>query len=267
MKDNKLLTHPIFTDASDIEAICSPLKKLGITYFAHTHVNHEKKFSGISNNPEFGEHYLKNHYYNSDIHLADTELAGKHILWDTIALDGASKKMEIESYAFGVKHTFTMINKNIHGTDCYHFASNIDDPSMNHVYLANRDLLSVFIAYFKEVVIQSKVLSRAYDIKFDIANNAPGYDSSINTLNKMNRECFLKEISLSLSEINKTFNLSPQRLKCLSLLAQGYSAKQIASHLKLSIRTIENYIAYLRKQFSCRNSKELVSIYYSLLGK
>lgn len=49
--------------------------------------------------------------------------------------------------------------------------------------------------------------------------------------------------------------------KCLLLLLQGKTAKQIANKLLLSQRTVEHYTAALKQLLGCRSTKELISIY------
>jgi hypothetical protein len=74
---NNFKKHPIFNNKDQIVDICSPLKKLDITYFSHANVNQSGEFSGICNNTEFAEHYLRKKYYNADIHFLLTN-------WGTI---------------------------------------------------------------------------------------------------------------------------------------------------------------------------------------
>jgi DNA-binding CsgD family transcriptional regulator len=260
--------HPIFHNAGDIADLCRPLLRLNITYFAHIQVDEEGHFSGIANNPRFGEHYLRNRYYNADIHLASTSTYGKYVLWDTIERKGRSLKMHQEAAEFGVQHTFTIIEKGNGITDCYHFANHANDCSINQIYLANLDLLKLFILHFKEAVRQSSILLSAFDYKFRIDKNAAGFTAHT-TMNEQaqqnNRLLFLNDLKCKIKTNDMLSTLSPQRMKCLKLLAEGHSAKQIADLLKLSTRTIENYLAYLRDLFDCRNSKELIAAYYSAL--
>ena len=58
-------------------------------------------------------------------------------------------------------------------------------------------------------------------------------------------------------------NLSQQKINCLNLLATGFSAKEIGEQLKLSRRTVESYLADIRRTYGFRNSKELIAAYYT----
>ncbi|HFL2714581.1 TPA: shikimate kinase [Legionella pneumophila] len=57
------------------------------------------------------------------------------------------------------------------------------------------------------------------------------------------------------------FDLSEQQARCLKLLAQGLSSKQIARELDISFRTVEGVIAKLTEKLGCSSSKELISLY------
>lgn len=63
----------------------------------------------------------------------------------------------------------------------------------------------------------------------------------------------------------KIAGLPDQQMKCLALLASGFTVKKIAHQLNLSIRTVEHYISHIRKKTACRSSLELVCIYYQYI--
>ena len=55
--------------------------------------------------------------------------------------------------------------------------------------------------------------------------------------------------------------LSPQQLKCFSLLVKGACIKQIATELNLTYRTVEHYLGHARAKLKCRSTKELIARY------
>ena len=156
---NIISQHPIFNHANEIKDICKPLEKLSINYFAHVRVDNENNFSVLANNTGFLEHYLRNEYYNADIHLADNSKFGNYVIWDAIERYGQSEKMHREAAQFGVQHTFTIIEKNQNSNDYYHFAHQSSSNSINQVYLSNLDLLKCFILHFNDNVSQTNLLS------------------------------------------------------------------------------------------------------------
>lgn len=273
MKD-KISSHPVITAASDIKDVCKPLNNLNITYFAHVHLDNDKNFSAIGNNPGFIENYFRKEYYNDDVHTSNSNKLDSFVMWDAIDLGGRSHTMHEEASAFGVKHTFTIIEKSSSGQDFYHFANNSPSKTINQVYLANMDLLKKFINYFKDTMHRSKDLTRAYDIQFKIDDKASGYivKSDDNFL-QINRDQFIKSLVNENGSENifilfhkdnaKPIILAPQQMKCFKLLIAGLTAKEIAVQLNLSYRTVNHYLDRLRKVLGCRSSKEMISVYRS----
>lgn len=56
--------------------------------------------------------------------------------------------------------------------------------------------------------------------------------------------------------------LTEQQARCIKLLAQGKSSKEIANKLSISHRTVEEYIAKAIEQLGCSSSKELIALYH-----
>ncbi len=269
-----ILKHPALIHSQDMETICRPLNHLGITYFAHVTVTKQGVFSGISNNAKFAEHYLRNKYYNADIHLSKKNNLGNYIIWDSLERVGQSQKMHSEAAQFGVQHTFTIVERKHLQSHFYHFATNQNSLSINQIYIENIDLLHRFIEYFNNMINSSPILLSAYNIKFQLDQLSPGYTINENVDFSKNRDQRLAFINaIQYAEKNHVINFdsmpipTPQQLNCLKLLAEGYSAKIIASSLNLSIRTVENYLARLRTIWKCSNSKELVALFYSCFQK
>lgn len=284
---NKILKHPALHHTQEISNICRPLNQLNISYFAHVRIDNDEKFSAVCSNPNFLEHYLKNQYYNADIHMSGTHKFGSHVIWDAIEYSGQTAKMLKEATEMGHQHIFTIINKNSQGNDFYHFATRpSSSTAINQVYISNIDLLNLFILHFNEQISQSKILSSVYDLTFGIDLQAEGSAAKIDTdlvnLDSKRLE-FVRQIGIGkyasnntaklLSLDNPTFIihkdtheplfLSPQQIKCLSLISYGKSIKETAQAMNLSPRTVEHYLNRVRKILGCRNNKELVSGYYS----
>ncbi len=250
--------HPIITHSQDIAQICKPLHALGISYFAHVRIDKENNFTGIGNGPAFSENYFRKQYYNADIHLEKTNRFGKYIIWDDIKRYGKSDQMYRDGLEFGVNHVFTMVGeKNESGSNYYHFASNSSSQAFNHNYLANLDLLELFISHFNNSIKQSSELSRAFELKFNINDNYAAY--LVKPEYQEQRLNFIRDLKLLPSPFNAITldDFPPQQSKCLKLLLEGKTAKEIANNLNLSRRTVEHYIQAIRKKLNCKNKIEL----------
>jgi DNA-binding CsgD family transcriptional regulator len=53
-------------------------------------------------------------------------------------------------------------------------------------------------------------------------------------------------------------NITPKEKEVLGLLAQGFSSKEIASQLFISVHTVESHRKNLRFKFDAKNSSELI---------
>lgn len=267
MFDKILKQHPTFHFTQDISDICLPLQLLNIHYFSHVNINAKKQFSAISSNPEFSGHYLNNHYYNADIHMADNNTFGNYVVWDSIEKYGESARMEQEAMQFGIKHTFTIIQKNSEqGTDFYHFATNNNSCSINQTYLINLDLLKIFIVHFREKVLHSKKLSSAYSLKFGCDKNAAGYTTNFSNIPSQDRSDFINQISWHKTQSTHPFlfemqffqNLSPREKECLYFYVHGKTAKEIGEILFLSRRTIEQFLMTIKIKLNVPNKAALI---------
>ncbi|HLB42186.1 MAG TPA: LuxR C-terminal-related transcriptional regulator [Gammaproteobacteria bacterium] len=252
--------HPSLRYTREVYDICRPLQVLNITYFAHVNIDKNGQFSALSNNPQFIEHYLKNKYYNCDIHMAKNHKSNSYILWDNIELTGESLKLHLESFAFGVQHTFTIIEASNGECNYYHFANNQTSSSINQIYLNNIDLLRLFISEFNKAIKQSSLLSQAYDLKFLLDTNATGYTMRDNESldHNVKRLQFYKELKKKFHNSIQSVILSQQQMRCLNFLNKGMTSKEIAKKLNISPRTVEQHLRMARESIGCRNSKELI---------
>lgn len=252
--------HPTLIYAEDIKAICKPLQLLEISTFSHVRIDGEGKFAAISNNPAFHEHYIQNQYYNADIHMANQIEMGKYVLWDAIACDGKTDKLNKEAEDFGVKHSFTIIEKNGKNKDYYHFSTHTDD-SINQVYLGNLDILKLFVLSFQEKINQSKMLSHAYNIQYSIERNLS--DFSINPVVN-NRKQFLESLRFSLPDFSS--EITPRELEIFSWFHHGKTQGQIADILGLKEITIKKHLENLKKKTGCHTQFQLGEYFFSYLS-
>jgi DNA-binding CsgD family transcriptional regulator len=285
---DKIAKHTALISTQDIADICRPLNKFDISYFSHVRVDKNGSFAGLSNHPRFSEYYLRNKYYNADIHMAEKNSFGQFVLWDALERSGETEKMDKEAEEFGIRHTFTIIENNKECSDFYHFSTHLDSKAINQVYMANLDLLKLFTLYFKENMRQSKSLSAIYDITFSLEQNSEGFSlKSTDNIsnNQIRRSEFMRNMSIEntlsssqmyieannlrsmdLSQFNTeelsskfcTMNFSKRELECLLLTVRGKPAKQVSYELGLSRRTVEEYLNNIKVKMNVFSKAELI---------
>jgi DNA-binding CsgD family transcriptional regulator len=255
--------HPALALQDDIKELCKLLECLNINYFAHVNVDEHGRFSGLNNNPEFLECYIRNKYYNADIHLAQDKNIGKYILWDALDdLGGQTNSLDEDAAGHGVEHVFTIVEKGQDEKNFYHFGSNMVGKSINHEYLRNLDLLKKFIMYFHEQINASNQLLNVYNKKYTIDQSEAKFEVSSELVNfdKKNKLAMLKAMGEQmLLPLDIRQRLSVREIECLKLYIAGKSAKEISNLLSLSARTVENYINNIKSKLKIFSKSELIN--------
>lgn len=268
--------HPAVNNAIHMRTISRPLNKIGITYFSHVRQYKDGRFAGLASSPEFSVHYLKNQYYNVDLHTVSNKY-GDLVIWDHLERAGLSKKMHAEAAAFGVKHTFSIIEKTLTYTDVYHFATDVNDTYINQIYLTKLHYLKQFISHYKDMLNQDPALLSMFNSHIlRINTQIAGYrlkdeESLLNYLNEplisldnptnqMVLEC-RNPITLIHYETQRHITLTLQQSKCLFGILQGKTAKEIGKLVNLSYRTVEHYLERVRFYLGCKSNKEVLIRY------
>jgi DNA-binding CsgD family transcriptional regulator len=266
----KISDHPSLIYADDIAAICRPLQKLNINYFAHATLNKDKQFSAVSTHPAYAKHYIGNQCYNIDIHTADEHQIGNYVVWDAFELSGKSAIEHQTAIQFGVEHIFTIVEKNQNDMHFYHFGSNLLGKAINQVYLSHVDLLKLFICHFKDKISCHKHLRQAYDLKFLIDDNAEGYSIKTN-FSKLDQQrmktAFLKDLQLinTTSETHKS--LTNREIEILMWLHHGKTANDIATILQLADVTVNKHIANIKEKAQCYTQFQLGEFFSNRMNK
>jgi len=136
----------------------------------------------------------------------------------------------------------------------YFFGSTRDNHQINHIYLHKQDLLNKFILYFKEqayLLIKSSLKNKFFLPKQKDADKEFYNDNIIND--------FLEKIKIKKFYVNVSgvdLEISKKEAQILSLMKLGYSAKEIAKEVKLSVKTVEIYRCEIKNKLGIHNSLE-----------
>lgn len=67
-------------------------------------------------------------------------------------------------------------------------------------------------------------------------------------------------------QARKHYRLAPKELSVLKLLAMGFGTPEIAQHLQIDQRSVQNYITTLRRKIGCHERTQLVDWYRRISG-
>jgi DNA-binding CsgD family transcriptional regulator len=185
-------------------------------------------------NPMFAENQKtreKYSYYIAD----DIAYEGKEAL-NSVNLQ--EKFIELTRFEQRANRIFRLTGKNFNGY------------SSDHIYMAAYNDPGTSV---EELPIVKSPLFQEYEKSIFY----PGINNDISS--KSSDDHFDKKLKIINKNSQRPVQLSTQQRRCLMLLAEGKSTKEIAAVLQLSARTVEHYIAKIRHILGCKTSKELIA--------
>jgi DNA-binding NarL/FixJ family response regulator len=183
--------------------------------------------------------------------MAKEGLINNYFVWDLATPDGKSQEASEEANAFGVKHVFTIVNKNTHHDDYYHFATHVTNAAINQTYMNNIDLLNLFTLHFNQTINHSKLLSSAYDIQFYLDHKRGDFALKNEPGNPESRKLFTQTI------LTQRYHLTQQQIEILYWLHQGKTVHDIAKIMQFAEVTINKNIASIKNKVGCYTQFQL----------
>lgn len=251
--------HHSLTTSIDVKNICRPLYMLGLSYFTVDRIFNDGSRAILTTAPDWIHHYYISQYYTSPLFTKIRNYHGfNYFLWSSLnrypIYDAASE--------FDIDHGITLVFEEEKYVDYYNFGAPKNSQIVTDNYIMENIIyLKRFVYYFKDkaeklikkssterIIIPEKILD------FPIKDNSlalsaiPNYDSFINLTHV--KKFYLGE------NFDNTY-LTFQELKCIELLIDGKSSKQISTCLNISSRTVETHIANIKEKFKCNTLCEL----------
>lgn len=144
--------------------------------------------------------------------------------------------------------------------DRFVFATSEPDQKYLDFYLNNRHLLDNFVTYFKEKA--AKFITLATTQTIQSGHTAIVIDESIT--NSTNTANFLHAVVPQhyrlVNSNGVEIRMPAAEMRCLFLLAQGRSIKEIGNQLGISPRTVETNLVRSKNRLNCYSKKELLDI-------
>ncbi|HVE45018.1 MAG TPA: LuxR C-terminal-related transcriptional regulator [Gammaproteobacteria bacterium] len=228
--------------------------KTPATFFSHDVTFGHGQAALLSSNQD-----LVNHYNTLRIPLIFTNQRGRTLqdgiylsqyLMESAATEFAEQYYPALRSQFSFKYCLSISENETDSQHLYTFYFNTDELQFFQHIINNVHWYKQFITQYKMQL--SDLILRACDACLEYPYmDIPAPDSS-QLLN------LADSLIDSASEIK---SLSIQQAKCFQLLRQGLSSKEIAFTMQLSPRTIEHYIATIKRKLHCKNIKELLLRY------
>lgn len=234
-----------------IERLISPLKCLGIDYFAWQKVSHDGCWSILGNRPDWLEYSAAHQFY-----LVDPTLKDPNFYQSGMALASCHEHPEFQNSLskhaiekFNLHHGLAVINKTSQGSEWTFFATHNSHPKIINSYINHKQELIKFINYFKKEM--ASAIGSMQENRVNIADlKQELYGASSN----------LFEITQQKLAFQTSVQLTKREQDCLSHLLQGKTAKETAQILGLSHRTVEEYLNNIKRKCGLRYKRDLFSL-------
>ena len=261
---NKNALHYFEAMTPKIQGICEGLASLGITHFWYDKFLPDGKYLSLGNDIVWKQHFYAQDLFNLPNYLiSSVKKTPLHQEWSLILDNHSDQKCALlaEQQKFNIGHNVSLLSKMDDYAETFTFASTTENTQIINFYMRHVDVLKSFCTFFKEKV---SPLIKLCDVKQMASLNEkivllgdpepPSWQHNISS--------FLEKTALYPSLFDDTpLHYSKREEECLFHISAGKSAKEIARDIGISHRTVESYIANIKKKVGCRKQTDLVRIF------
>lgn len=168
--------------------------------------------------------------------------------------------LQAASNKFKIHFNLNIIEKIPNGVEAFGFATRFDDLHAEERLINELSVLRHFMRVFKERYKKLFFLLHDNPINLPSHFGSKFFELPKKALLPLERGIFLRKIGC-----DSYFELTPREMDIVPFLAQGYPSSYISMQLKLSVRTVENYISNIKNKLECKNKIELIQKAQELL--
>lgn len=259
---NSLVQNYIVKYSNQVQKVTVPLRtRFDIEYFTYHRINNSGQYTVLVDRPDWAEHYV-----TEKIFLNDPYLRHPSVYQEGMCLIKSHGSVEYKAQIKkGAKQVLNMnlgviiIQKDEEGVEFYGFSS--PSRQFENLYLNTPQVFSSFATYFKNSLkgILSQMTKEAYSLahlKGDDYHHAQVISPQMGSENLLN---FYKDLGMG-KELEKARKLSKREVECLKLLLEDKLAKEIATTLKLSVRTVESYFENIKNKLDCPYKSDVLKM-------
>lgn len=243
-------THHSIVSATDVVEICQPLfTKTNIVNYVYARIfDNYTCYSLVANANHHIHHFEKRFAVSPPI--PKTMLTEKiyYFLTGNENIPFQQSLYDARSL-FNMSSPFFIIDRNYGYYDLHIFFSDANKDQMINYYLNNIDCLEKFNSYFKEKA--NKLLTEAnkhiLNIPIDMRPTFGGLNKAISD----NGSCVNFKSNKQLLTVREN--------QCIEFLSYGFTMKEIAKEMKISPRTVEDYLNNLKIKLGVRRKSEIIN--------
>ena len=251
-----------------IQEVYNPHKKIGMTNFLHDITFEQGQISMM-----LSDHHIAEHYKNLKIPTWGTDESGRALadgIYLNKTLENTRKdcailmpRLKKIGEKFNQNYGKSSLHIIAHENDCQHLYAlffDLDENDFLQWVINNGEYLKDFIANYKnkskDIILEAKTAENRI-----VLPTTTDFLESKN-LKSVNEGIFQKTaFTIIHKDLQIPVHLPKQQGRCLLLMSQGKTAKEIAQELQISFRTVEYYFEKTRKQLGSETNKKLIAEY------
>lgn len=242
-----------FAKENALTEVCNPLFNCTkASYFHHTIFYNDGRRQYFCTKPGWLNEYFKHNFHNNNNHAKIYNLpVGRHS-----ALWGGHQKDRVFSaiHALGIWNGFSIYDRKEDSIESFHFASDLENISMNSFYINNLWLFERFISYYKNRFNQivntiEDFPSVKSDLKIYPRSLAPKVDH------------FLNCATFKKFYLNDEVCLTEKQYEIVKHIAHGKTSKEAADALAISYQTVETHLKLIKRRTNLSRSS-LIELFH-----
>lgn len=240
--------------------ICDPLTILGINFFHYAKVRENGDYIFLSNRPDWEAHYIS-HYFADDLQykLHPQHVSGGVELWKNQRNILQRKIFRDAAQLFDLHNGIIIICKQPTEYELFVFAAPKNNKKIYDLYLNHFVLIREFIRYFKNSNQKFLRKTQLHRVKLqEIIGNQFYHKMPRYRLTVKEQKNFLERINPDALS-GKSMTLTKRQQDCAHWLIEGKTAEETSVILNLSKRTVEYYIAIMKRKLDCNSRSELIA--------
>lgn len=242
-----------------VDKIAQPLfESFDLTFFSYKRSKGDD-FLFLTNNYSWLMNCIDKDYvhYLSEFH-PEQDL----FIWDAIRIDSPLIKIYQDAKEnFNIDHGITIIKTNGDLEEHFNFATTNDNSQMNNFYMHHIEILERFIIYFKSKAAKLIELSQNQVISLkEVGTIRSSLQSEefYRDIDFFFENTQIKNIEIYVNSVKVEINYT--LAQTAYFLLKGFSYKEIAKNMYVSLKTIEARLAKLRKLTDTKNKSELIKL-------
>ena len=220
--------------------------RLPLSAFCHDISQPGCKLSILSSHPGFVHLYLEQklapNFSNENGRVMPEGIYTTRMLSRDYSSPQSTIKLSME--VVGYTHAIHILKKRLSEDHLLTFCFNTSNANFDEILLCEIPRLNHFVDVH---------FNRSKDLINDAIKNFHIYSLDSSLLENRTEE---NDIFFD-SKNKRLIPLSKQQKKCMRYLLKGFTAKEIAAQLGLSIRTVRHYLEHIKKKSSLRNLNEI----------